>query len=400
MVRADFPFFRDNPDCSYLDSGATTQKPDAVIEALAGYYRQGTANVHRAVFSLGVRVTERYEVARTLTARLLGAGSPEDIILTSGTTESLNLAAAVWSEAFLRSGDVIAVTALEHHSNLLPWRMAALRAGAQIVTVPVTPQGDLDMPALQEVLAAGPKLLAVTAVNNALGTVPPLSRIAALARRHGVALAVDAAQAGAHLPLDVRELGCTFLALSGHKMYAPEGSGALYIHPDLRDRLGPWKTGGSMVAHVDALGQEWQHGPGLFEAGTPNIGPQIAFAAALELLLEEGIAVIRERERALISEAEERLAAVPGVTVVGTPAERAGAVAFNLAGVHPHDVAQFLDSRGIAVRSGFHCAEPLFAALGLRQGACRASFGCYSEAWEIGKLAESLAAAREFFHGR
>ena len=398
MKRSDFPFFRNNPDYCYLDSGATTQKPDCVIDAVSGYFTGGTANVHRAFFDLGIRSTELYESARSGAARLVKATSEKDIILTSGATESFNLAAAAWAEVSLGSGDLILTTALEHHSNILPWRMAAQRAGARIEMVNVTPEGELDLNHLETLLGEKPKLLAVTAVNNALGTVPPLMEISRMAADRGVLLAVDAAQAAAHIPVDITALNCAFLAFSGHKMYAPEGCGALFVHPDIGSTLPPWKTGGAMVRSVTKIGQVWNDNPDCFEAGTPNICGMVGFAAALEALLKEDFPMIVRKERELLAAFVSALSQVEGIRLIGNPETRAGAVGFNLEGVHPHDLAQFLNSKRIAVRSGYHCAQPLFESLGVKGGACRASVACYSRVEEAALLADALEEARAFFY--
>jgi len=397
MKRSDFPFFRNNPDYCYLDSGATTQKPDCVIEAVSSYLAGGTGNVHRALFDLGVRATGLYESARSAAARLVGAPSKRDIVLTSGTTESFNLAAASWGEAFLKPGDLILTTALEHHSNILPWRMAAARARAEVRMVAVTATGELDLEALEALLGQRPKLLALTAVSNALGTVPPLQKIAGMAKAQGTLLAVDAAQAVAHFPINVMDLDCAFLAISGHKMYAPEGCGALYIRKDIAEALPPWKSGGAMVRTVTDTEQIWNSSPQCFEAGTPNICGMVGFAAALEALLEEDLGQIMGFEQELLTAFTTALSGVAGVQMIGSLSRRAAAVAFNLEGVHPHDLAQFLDSRGIAVRSGYHCAQPLFEALGISGGACRASVACYSRMEEAELLARALEEARGFF---
>jgi cysteine desulfurase/selenocysteine lyase len=379
----------------YLDSAATSLKPDPVIEAVADYYRSYPSNVHRSVHTLASRATEAYEAARQKTARFIGA-RPESLVFTHGTTESLNLVAYGWARRHLREGDEILLTPAEHHSNLVPWQQAARVTGARLTYMDLTGDGRLTMDAVRERFTARTRLVAVSHVSNVLGTENPVADIAAFAHAHGAVVVVDAAQSAPHLPIDVADLGVDFLAFSGHKMCGPTGIGALYGRPDVLSETDPLLYGGEMISEVDRTRATWADVPYRFEGGTPNVAGAIGLGAAVEFLTGVGMERIRAHSRDLAIEAAHRLRAVPGVTVYGPPDDRQALVTFNVTGVHPHDVAQVLDSLGIAVRAGHHCAQPLMATLSIESSA-RASFYLYNSRKDVDSLEAGLREVGRYF---
>jgi cysteine desulfurase/selenocysteine lyase len=398
-LRGEFPILqrpvRGKP-LVYLDNAATTQKPRAVIDAVRRYYEEDNANVHRGVHLLSERATRAFEEARVKVARALGAGDPREVIFTRGTTESVNLVAQTFGRARVGAGDEVLVTGMEHHSNIVPWQMLCAEKGATLRVVPVTDAGDLDLDALERLLGPRTRLLAVTQVSNALGTVNPIDEIVARAHARGVPVLVDGAQGMPHLGFDVRRSGADFYAFSGHKMYAPTGIGVLWGRREHLDAMPPWQGGGDMIETVSFEKTTYNALPYKFEAGTPHISGAIALGAAVDWMSGVGTAAIAAHEHDLVAYAVDALRDVPELTFFGTPRVRAGAVSFLLGDVHPHDVATILDRHGIAVRAGHHCAQPLMRRFGVAATA-RASFAVYNTRGDVDALVRGLHAAREVF---
>ena len=397
-VREDFPILTEQAHghrLIYFDNAATSQKPRAVIDALRHYYEHDNANVHRGLHELSSRATEAYENSRQRVASYLGARSADEIIFTRGTTESINLVAQAWGGKFLRAGDVVLLTEMEHHSNLVPWQMLTERTGAQLRFVPVRADGTLALDQLAQLLTREVKLFAFTHISNSLGTINPVADLCRQARAMGALTLIDAAQSAGHLPIDVQELGCDFLAFSGHKMCAPTGIGALYGRAEILDAMPPWHGGGEMIVSVALEKSTFKKAPHRFEAGTPNIAGAIGLAAAIDYLEKIGRSAIFERDSALVAYAVERLVELPGMRVLG-PRERGALVGFVMDGVHPHDLTTFADQQGLALRGGHHCNQPLMRKLGL-PGTTRASFCFYNNTAEIDRMMEILRAAVRFF---
>jgi len=399
-TRVDFPILdQEVHGCPliYFDNAATSQKPTAVIEALANYYRRDNANVHRGIHELSNRATAGYEGARETTAKFINAASSNEIVFTRGVTESVNLVARTWAAANIKSGDKILLTEMEHHSNIVPWQILAQQTGAEIVYVPVTgDEGLLDLDRLDSLLSDGVKLFSMVHISNSLGTINPVAEMCATAREHGVATFVDAAQSGGHFPLDVREIGCDFLALSGHKMCAPTGIGALYGREEILNAMPPFHGGGEMIASVDYHDVEFKEAPHRFEAGTPNIGDAIAFGVAMDYIEAVGRERILEHDRELGAYAYEAYAQLPGIRIFGPKTGRAGVVSFAFEEVHAHDVVTIVDQRGLALRGGHHCTQPLMKKLGV-ESTSRASFYFYNTKAEIDQSVEILRATLKFF---
>jgi cysteine desulfurase/selenocysteine lyase len=381
----------------YLDTAATAQKPEAVIEAEARFYRESNANVHRGLHTLAEEATAAYEACRARVAAWVGAAHPADVVITRNATAALNLAARGW-EQFLQPGDEVLLTEMEHHANLVPWLMLARRRAVTVRYLPLTPDGRLDLDQLPALLGPRTKIVALTAVSNVLGTINPVAEIADAARRRGALVVVDAAQAVGHLPVDFAALGADLLAFSAHKVYGPMGLGFLVGRAEVLARLEPVEGGGEMIERVEWDAVTWADVPLRFEAGTPNVAAAAAFPSALDLLDELGADRVRRHERDLIAYAWERLAGVPGLRLFGPadPDRRGGLVSFHDPRVHPHDMATLLDQRGIAVRAGHHCAQPLHRRLGV-VATTRASFGLYSSHDEVDALIDGIAFARSVF---
>jgi cysteine desulfurase/selenocysteine lyase len=399
-IREDFPILRRlvrGKPLVYLDSAATTQKPEAVLAAMDHYYRQSNANVHRGVHTLAEEATALYEGARRKVAAFIGAPDPAELIFTRGTTEAINLVAASWG-ASLRPGDVIAVTEMEHHANLVPWQLAAAKAGAEIRAIPITDGGLLDLDALDRVVDDRCRMLAFTLVSNVLGTRNPVAPLVAAARRVGARVLVDAAQAAPQLALDVSALDVDFLTFSSHKMGGPTGIGALWGRRALLEAMPPYQGGGEMIRQVTIQASTWAELPQKFEAGTPAIAEAAGWGAAVDYLVGLGMDAVARHEEDVTAYALERLQAVPGLTIHGPLVDRGGAISFSLAGAHPHDIATILDTRGIAVRAGHHCAQPLHARLGV-PASTRASVWVYTLREEIDALAEGLVAVGRVLSG-
>jgi cysteine desulfurase/selenocysteine lyase len=400
-VRAAFPALArevNGKPIAYLDSGASSQRVLASIQALDRYERSHHSNVHRGSHTLSAEATAAYEGARATVADHIGAADRREVLFVRNATEAINLVARAWGEANVREGDRIVLTEMEHHSNIVPWQQLAERAGAQIDWVPVTDDGELDMPELERLLERGPKLVAVAHVSNVLGTENPLPEIVRLAHDAGALVLADGAQAAPKRAIDVGELGVDFYALTGHKMYGPTGVGALWARLDLLREMPPFLGGGSMIRKVTTEGTTYADPPARFEAGTPAIAQAIGLASAIRWLDALGMDRVLLHEREIADYALERLADVPGLRVFGPPREpeRVGPVSFELDGVHAHDVSEILDRHGVAVRAGHHCAQPLMEQLGVAATA-RASFGVYTVPEEIDRLVEGLEDARRVF---
>jgi len=403
-LRQDFPALdqevRPGVPLAYLDSAATSLKPWPVIRAVRGYDADYPANVHRGLHTLSERATEAYESARARVASFIGSAGADQVVFTRGTTEAINLVAQSWGRASLRPGDEIVLSLLEHHSNLVPWQMLAREAGSVLKFADLTDDGRLAPDAFERQLSGRVRLVAVTAMSNVLGTIPPLGEIIDRAHRGGALVLIDAAQAMAHAPLDVSTLDADFVAFSGHKMCGPTGVGVLYAKREHLETMPPVMGGGSMVLRVDRQGAEWNDVPWKFEAGTPPIAQAIGLGAAVDYLSRFDRAVLVAHERRLTEYAHRRLAELPEVHVLGpAPAHKGGIIGFTVDGVHPHDLAQLLDAKGVAVRAGHHCAMPLHDRLGVEASA-RASFYLYNTLQEIDRLAEAVAAARRVFRRR
>ena len=398
-IRADFPILdqqvRGQP-LIYFDNAASSQKPRAVIDAISRYYERDNANVHRGLHELSSRATDAFEGARAKVARYLGAASADEIVFTRGTTEGINLVAQAWGAKFVRAGDVILLTEMEHHSNLVPWQMLAERTGARLRFVPVADDGTLVLERLGDLLTPEVKVFAFTHISNSLGTINPAAELCRAARAMGAVSVVDAAQSAGHLPVDVGALGCDFLAFSGHKMCAPTGSGGLYGRSELLDAMPPWQGGGEMIVSVSYERSTYKKAPGKFEAGTPNIAGAVGLGAAVDYLEGIGRAAIFEHDLALTQHALARLGELPGVRVLGPRERRGGLVGFVMEAAHPHDLTTFADQHGLALRGGHHCNMPLMKKLRL-PGTTRASFYFYNTKAEVDRMADILAAAVRFF---
>jgi cysteine desulfurase / selenocysteine lyase len=399
-VRADFPILsqttRSGHPLAYLDNAATTQKPRQVIEAVTRFYTSGNANIHRGVYELSERATAAFEGARERVARFIGAASPAEIVFTRSATEAINLVAQSWGRNTLRPGDEVLVTAMEHHSNLVPWQLVCEQTGARLRAVPITARGELDLEAAERLLGDRTKLLAIGHVSNALGTVNPVRALAARAHGRGALVLVDGAQSAAHLRIDVADLGCDFFAFSGHKVYGPTGVGVLYGRADVLAAMPPWQGGGDMIEQVALEGSTWAAPPARFEAGTPPIAAVLGLATALDYFEAVGLDRIAAWEEELLRLATERVGEIRGVRLVGTAPEKVAVLSFILDGVHPHDVGTILDDEGVAVRAGHHCAQPVMTSLGI-PATVRASFAFYNTVREIEALARGVARAAEVF---
>ncbi len=401
LLRADFPILNrkigSGKKLVYLDSTATAQKPTAVIDAMDAFYRLNNANIHRGVHTLAEESTAMYEKGREQVAALINAPSPRQVIFTRNTTESINLVAYSWARTNLKNGDLIILTEMEHHSNLVPWQMLEAERGVRLEFVPVTDDYRFDMDVYHELLKLEPKLVSFTEMSNVLGTITPAKEIIRLAHEAGALTLVDAAQSVPHLPVDVQDLDADFLAFSAHKMVGPSGIGALYGKMDLLSAMPPFMGGGDMIKTVHLRSFATNEAPYKFEAGTPAIAEAIGFGAAAAYLQNIGMDAIAAHEHEMTEYVLERLEEIPGITIFGPSAEHKGAVAsFVMDGVHPHDVAQILDADGIAVRAGHHCAQPLHEKCGI-QSTTRASFYLYNTNEEVDALVEGIYKVKKIF---
>lgn len=380
----------------YLDNAATTQKPQAVLDAINHYYRADNANVHRAAHALSGRATRAFEDARKTVARFINAPRSHEVIWTRGTTEAINLVAQSWGMSELRAGDEIVLSTLEHHANIVPWQLVAQRTGAVIRVIPLDERGDLDIAAYLALLGPRTRLVSVAHVSNALGTVNPVKEMVAAAKAVGALSLIDGAQAVAHLEVDVQAIGCDFYAFSGHKLYGPTGIGVLWGRTELLERMPPWQAGGEMIDRVSFSGTTFNILPFKFEAGTPHIAGAIGLAAAIGFVMEQDKDSLASHEAALTDYLVAGLQQVPGLRLVGEPGQRAGAVSFLLEDIHPQDAATLLDMQGIALRVGHHCAMPLMESLGIG-GTMRASLACYNNRDDVDALLAALHKLSDFF---
>jgi len=398
-VRADFPILSLAPrgtPLAYLDSAATSQKPRQVIEALRRYYEEENGNIHRGVHYLSELATRRYDETREAVRRFINAADAREVVFVRNTTEGVNLIASSFGQAFVRAGDEIVISEMEHHSNIVPWQLLAERTGAVLKAVPVTDTGELDLPAYEALLGPRTRLVALTWVSNALGTVNPARTLVELAHARGIPVLLDGAQAAPHMTVDVQTVPCDFLAFSGHKMLGPTGVGVLYARGDWFDRLPPYQGGGDMIETVTIERTTYAKAPSRFEAGTPDIGSVVAFRAAIEYLEGVGMEAIHRHEQALLREATERVGRIDGVRLIGTSSDKAGVLSFTMASAHPHDVATILDQHGVAIRAGHHCTQPLMRRFGVSATA-RASFYLYNTSADIDALVAGLQAVRKVF---
>jgi cysteine desulfurase/selenocysteine lyase len=398
-IREEFPILaqriRGNP-LVYLDNAATTQKPRAVLDAIRRYYEEDNANIHRGVHLLSERATRAYEEVRVKAARFLGAADPHEVVFVRGTTEAVNLVSQTFGRQRVGAGDEVLVTAMEHHSNIVPWQLLCAEKGAKLVVAPISDAGDLDLEELDRRVGPRTRLVAVAQVSNALGTVNPIAEVVARAHAKGVPVLVDGAQGAPHLGFDVQKSGADFYAFSAHKLYGPTGVGVLWGRREHLEAMPPWQGGGDMILSVSFEGTTYNKIPHKFEAGTPNIAGVVALGATLDWLDRVGLPAIAAHEHALVAYLLEALREVPELRLVGTPRERAGVVSFLLGDVHPHDIGTVLDRHGIAVRAGHHCAQPLMKRLGVAATA-RASVAAYNTREDLDALVRGLAAVRELF---
>ncbi|MFH1852624.1 MAG: cysteine desulfurase [Candidatus Neomarinimicrobiota bacterium] len=400
-IRQDFPILQrpvNGKPLVYLDNAATTHKPQAVIDAVSKFYGEYNANVHRALYRHAAEATEAYEAVRDKVARLINAPDRRSVIFTSGTTESINLVAYAWGRHNLHPGDEILVTEMEHHSNLIPWQLTARDTGAALKYIPIKTEGTLDLDDPGKYFTRNTKLVAFTHQSNVFGTINPAKEIVAMARKVGAITIVDAAQSVPHQMVDVTDLDCDFLAFSGHKMLGPTGVGVLYGRPELLERMSPFFGGGEMIRTVTMEQSTWNEIPWKFEAGTPKIAQVIGLGAAIDYLNELGFVAIGNYEKELTGYALQKLAAVDGMTIHGNAPRRGPVISFNLAGVHPHDLAQFLDEEGIAIRAGHHCAQPIMQRLGV-PATSRTSIYIYNTREEVDRLIHAINKTVAFLTG-
>ena len=397
--RSDFPVLRETVNGKplvYLDNAATTQKPQSVIDAEAAFYMHTNANVHRGVHALSQRATDQYEAARDKVRRFINAASTKEIVFVRGTTEAINLVAQSFARPRLTEADNVIVSAMEHHSNIVPWQMACAQTGAELRVAPVTDAGELDLDMFAKLIGPNTKLVAITHLSNALGTITPVARIIEMAHAHGVPVLLDGAQAISHLGVDVRALDCDFYAFSGHKIFGPTGIGVLYGKEALLEAMPPYQVGGDMIRSVSFGKTEYNDLPYKFEAGTPNIAGAIGLGAALDYVASIGIAAIAAHERELLDYATGLVAGIKGLKIIGTARHKASILSFTLEGVHPHDIGTILDHDGVAIRAGHHCAMPLMQRFGI-SGTARASFSLYNTRAEVDALVTALAKVQEMF---
>ena len=397
-VRAQFPVLSTTvrgKRLAFLDTAASSQQPEAVIEAVAEYHRSSHANVHRGVYQLSQKATDAFEGTREKVRRFLGAASTREVIFTRGTTESINLVAQSWGRR-LGPGDEILVTWMEHHANIVPWQMLCERSGATLKVAPIDQRGELDLDAFRALLSPRTRLAAFTQISNSLGTMLPVREMVAAARAVGALTLIDGAQAVPHQRIDVQSLGCDFYVFSGHKLYGPTGIGVLWAREAVLQDMPPWQGGGDMIRTVSFSGSTWNDLPWRFEAGTPNISGAVGLGAAIDWLEALGIESVNAHEQALLARATAALRDIPGLRIIGEAAHKGAVISFVMDGVHPHDLGTILDAEGVAVRAGHHCAMPVMEFFDVPATA-RASFGCYSDDDDIAQLVAAVAHAREVF---
>jgi cysteine desulfurase/selenocysteine lyase len=391
-IRAQFPVLHqkvNGRDLVYFDNAATSQKPQAVIQALVDYYTGYNANIHRGIHTLAEKATRAFEETRSSLKDFIHAASEQEIIFVRGVTEAINLVAATYGRAFVQEGDEIIISGLEHHSNIVPWQLVCEEKKAILKVIPVTPQGELDMDAYLKLLSGRTKIVSVNHASNSLGTINPVKEIIRAAHNVGAVVVIDGAQAGAHIDIDVQDLDCDFYCLSAHKMYGPTGTGILYGKKELLEKMPPYQGGGEMIREVTFAKTTYNDLPYKFEAGTPNIGDVVAYKYAVDFIRETGRDAMAAYEHELLRYATERVSAINGVRLVGTATNKVSVLSFVVEGIHPFDIGQMLDARGIAVRTGHHCTQPLMDHFGI-EGTVRASFAVYNTREEIDQLIDGL----------
>ena len=393
-IKKDFPIFN-NSDLVYLDNAATTHKPQSVLNAVDRLYTEANANVHRALYSLGSESTERFENSRTKVADFINSNSAKEIIFTSGTTESINLLARSVGNT-LNPGDEILISEMEHHSNIVPWQLMAERTGTTLNYIPVTETGELDLSEPDHYFKPNTKIVSITHISNVLGTINPVKKLAEMAHEMGALFIVDGAQGVPHLQVNVQDLGCDFYAFSGHKMLGPTGIGALWGKTELLNEMDPFMGGGEMIETVTMESSTWNEIPYKFEAGTPNFAQAVGLGAAVDYLKTIGMSTIAEHEKMLTAYALNKINQIEGIRIHGSADERAGVISFNVDGIHPHDLAQFLNEDNIALRVGHHCAQPLLSTLG-ETATARLSFYIYNDESDVDKFYDSLTNIRKYF---
>lgn len=397
--RADFPILSrpmNKKPLAFLDSAASAQKPRAVIDSIRQVYEEEYANIHRGVYRLSQQATERFEGARAKVRRLLNAASDKEIIFVRGATEGINLVAQSWGRAFLKAGDEVLITALEHHSNIVPWQLLREEKGIVLKVAPITDDGALDLDAFTALVGPKTKLIAVAHVANSLGTIVPVDRVVALAKRHGIPVLVDGCQAVPHMSVDVQALGADFYVFSGHKLYGPSGIGVLWGREAILEKMPPWQGGGDMIRSVTFEKTEYAELPHKLEAGTPAIADAIGLGAAIDYVLSIGYGTIGAHEAELTDYALTRLRQMPDIRLIGTAPQRSAVISFVMDGVHPHDIGTILDGEGVAVRAGHHCAQPVMDRFNVA-ATVRASFGLYNTQADVDALVTGLRRVREIF---
>lgn len=396
-VRQDFPVLAQQvhgKPLVYLDNAATTQKPLAVIDAISHYYRSDNSNIHRGVHALSERATEAYENARAAAQRFINAADRKEIIFVRGTTEAINLVAQTYGREHVGAGDEVLITAMEHHSNIVPWQILCEQKSAKLRVAPIDDRGELVLEEFEKLLGPKTKIVAASHLSNALGTINPIKQITRMAHDRGIPVLVDGAQAAPRMPIDVQDLDCDFYAVSGHKMYAPTGIGFLYGKAALLEAMPPYQGGGDMIASVTFDKTIYNRLPYKFEAGTPNIADTVGLGAAIEYLNQLGLENIERHEADVLDYATAEVEQIPGVTVVGKAREKAGVLSFVMGDIHPHDIGTILDSEGVAVRTGHHCAQPVMQRFGI-PATVRASFGLYNTREEVGALVRGIRKVKE-----
>ena len=394
-IRADFPIFKNNPDLIFLDNASTTQKPQQVIDTLTHYYENYNSNIHRGIYTIAEKATAAYEETRDKVAAFIGTEDRQSIVFTRGTTESINLVASSWGQN-LKPGDEVLITELEHHSNIIPWQLICEKTGASLKYIPISEDGMLDLSNPQKYFREKTKIVCVIHQSNVFGTINPIAEIVKMAHDVGALVLVDGAQSVPHHKVNVSKLGCDFFAFSGHKMMGPTGVGVLYAKPELLEEMNPFMGGGEMIREVSMEKSTWNDIPWKFEAGTPNIAQVIGMGAAIDYINEIGLQSIADYEKELLSYTKEKLQNIPGLSIYGKAKEKGAVISFNIGKIHPHDVAHILDTSGIAIRAGHHCAQPIMKYLKV-PATNRASFYLYNTFEEIDSLIEGLTKTVDLF---
>lgn len=399
LIRRDFPILARKiygKPLVYLDNAATSQKPQAVLDALTSYYTRYNSNVHRGVHSLSMQATDAFESARQKVCDFVGADSPDEIVFVRGTTEGVNLIASTYGRTHVGKGDEVVISEMEHHSNIVPWQLLCEEREAKLRVIPMNDRGELELGEYEKLLGPRTKIVSIVHVSNSLGTINPVKRMIEMAHEREIPVMLDGAQAAPHLPLNMRDLGCDFFAFSSHKMYGPMGIGVLYVRRDLLDKIPPYQGGGDMIKSVTFEKTTFNTVPFRFEAGTPNVADVVGLGAAIDYLLATGYDSIMAHETDLLAYASESLGAVPGLRIIGTAEQKAGVVSFVIEGIHPHDVGTIVDREGIAIRTGHHCTQPVMQHYGV-PATSRASFGIYNTRDEVDALVAALDKVRKVF---